>query len=268
MYAPYGEQLHNQHPYSYRERFTFTGKEKDEETGYYYFGARNYLPALSIWGAVDPLADKYIYNSPYVYCDGNPIKYIDPNGKRIVFAKGTTLIQKQQFYKAIRYLNQNQCGGRYGQLKRSKRTYTIRIFDGNENVQFDRNNLEISWSPTLGLDTEHDGVILSPTTLLNHEMTHATHEDDYLEACEQSQDPENTITELNKAYKKAEAYVKSLKPDANNSYGSEEEESVITGVEQRTALMLGEIQEGQVTRENHGGHYVTVTDPTSNEIVP
>ncbi len=84
MHAPYGEELLNQHPFPYRERFTFTGKERDEETGYDYFGARNYLSALSIWGAIDPLADKYIYNSPYVYCDGNPIKYVDPDGRDIV----------------------------------------------------------------------------------------------------------------------------------------------------------------------------------------
>ena len=81
MYAPYGEQLLNQHPYPYRERFTFTGKERDEETGYDYFGARNYLSALSIWGAVDPLADKYIYNSPYAYCHGSPINRTDPDGR-------------------------------------------------------------------------------------------------------------------------------------------------------------------------------------------
>jgi RHS repeat-associated protein len=81
MYAPYGEQRLNQQPFAYEERFTFTGKERDIETGYDYFGARNYLSALSIWGAVDPLANKYIYNSPYVYCDGNPIKFVDPDGK-------------------------------------------------------------------------------------------------------------------------------------------------------------------------------------------
>ena len=81
MYAPYGEQLLNQQSTSYNERFTFTGKERDEETGYDYFGARNYLSALSIWGAVDPLADTYIQNTPYIYCDGNPIKYIDPDGR-------------------------------------------------------------------------------------------------------------------------------------------------------------------------------------------
>ena len=64
MYAPYGEQLLNQQSTTtYNERFTFTGKERDAETGYDFFGARNYLSALSILGAVDQLADKYIYNS-------------------------------------------------------------------------------------------------------------------------------------------------------------------------------------------------------------
>ena len=79
-YGPYGEMMENQRATSFDERFKFTGKERDEETGYDYFGARNYLPAISIWGAVDPLADKYIYNSPYVYCNGNPITFVDLHG--------------------------------------------------------------------------------------------------------------------------------------------------------------------------------------------
>ncbi len=33
------------------------------------------------WLSVDPLVDKYIYASPYIYCNGNPIKYVDPNGE-------------------------------------------------------------------------------------------------------------------------------------------------------------------------------------------
>ena len=36
---------------------------------------------LQKWLSVDPLVDKYIFNSPYMYCNGNPIKYVDPNGK-------------------------------------------------------------------------------------------------------------------------------------------------------------------------------------------
>ena len=39
--------------------FTFTGKERDEETGYGYFGAR-YMDheLMTMWLSVDPMADK------------------------------------------------------------------------------------------------------------------------------------------------------------------------------------------------------------------
>ena len=83
MHAPYGEQLLYQHASWYDERFTFTGKERDTETGYTHYDARYLLPALSFWGSVDPLVDKYIYNSGYVYCGGYPIKFVDPNGMDI-----------------------------------------------------------------------------------------------------------------------------------------------------------------------------------------
>ncbi|MCR4812934.1 MAG: hypothetical protein K5867_10135 [Bacteroidales bacterium] len=60
-----------------------TGKEKDSETGYYYFGARYYNPDLSLWLSVDPMADKYPSLSPYNYCAWNPMKLVDPNGKEL-----------------------------------------------------------------------------------------------------------------------------------------------------------------------------------------
>ena len=65
---------------AYDERYKFTGKERDEETGYDYFGARSYWP-LGLWTSVDPLADKFIEKSPYLYCDGNPIKFVDSDGR-------------------------------------------------------------------------------------------------------------------------------------------------------------------------------------------
>jgi RHS repeat-associated protein len=45
--------------------FVFTGKEKDEETGYGYFGAR-YMDheLITMWLSVDPMADKYPSISP------------------------------------------------------------------------------------------------------------------------------------------------------------------------------------------------------------
>ncbi len=36
---------------------------------------------LYIWLRPDPLLDKYINLSPYAYCNGNPLKYIDPEGE-------------------------------------------------------------------------------------------------------------------------------------------------------------------------------------------
>ncbi len=57
-----------------------SGKEKDSETGYYYFGARYYNSDLSIWLSVDPMSDKYPSLSPYNYCAWNPMKLVDPDG--------------------------------------------------------------------------------------------------------------------------------------------------------------------------------------------
>ena len=84
QYLPYGEPYVNQHPAGYQERFTFTGKEKDEETGYGYFGAR-YMDheLMTMWLSVDPMADKYPSISPYAYCAWNPVKLVDPDGMEI-----------------------------------------------------------------------------------------------------------------------------------------------------------------------------------------
>ena len=90
-YAPYGELLANQRATSYDERYKFIGKERDEESGYDNFGARYYIPPLGIWTRPDPLLDKYIDVSPYMYCEGNPIKYIDPDGSAIHVAAGAII---------------------------------------------------------------------------------------------------------------------------------------------------------------------------------
>ncbi len=61
-----------------------TGKERDEETGYGYFGAR-YMDheLMTMWLSVDPLSDKYPNISPYNYCMWNPVKLVDPDGEEI-----------------------------------------------------------------------------------------------------------------------------------------------------------------------------------------
>ena len=81
-YMPYGEIWVNQQACQYDERFKFTGKERDTETGYDYFGARYYSPMLGHWLSPDPLLDKYPYISPYAYCSWNPVKHIDRSEER------------------------------------------------------------------------------------------------------------------------------------------------------------------------------------------
>ena len=64
---------------------TFTGKERDSETGFSYFGARYYDSDLMTgWLSVDPMADKYPGLSPYAYCGWNPVRLVDPNGEEII----------------------------------------------------------------------------------------------------------------------------------------------------------------------------------------
>ncbi|WP_221405140.1 RHS repeat domain-containing protein [Apibacter adventoris] len=73
---------------SWNTPYLFNGKELDEETGLYYYGARYYNPRESVWLSTDPLAEKYPNVSPYAYVSNNPVNAIDPDGKRIYFVAG------------------------------------------------------------------------------------------------------------------------------------------------------------------------------------
>jgi RHS repeat-associated protein len=59
----------------------FTGKERDNETGWDYFGARYYYPAIGRWLSVDPMFATFPDQSSYQYTHNNPINRYDPDGK-------------------------------------------------------------------------------------------------------------------------------------------------------------------------------------------
>ncbi len=61
------------------KRYRFTGKERDEESGLYYHGARYYVPWLGRWLNTDPLGIKDGLNV-YAYSRDNPIRFSDPSG--------------------------------------------------------------------------------------------------------------------------------------------------------------------------------------------
>ena len=79
-YLPYGELLVDEHCSSEALPYKFNGKQFDEETGLYYYGARDMNPVASIWYGVDPLVEKYLNIGSYVYCAGNPVKLKDTDG--------------------------------------------------------------------------------------------------------------------------------------------------------------------------------------------
>ena len=82
-YLPYGELLVDEHSSTEEMPYKFNGKEFDQETGLYYYGARYMNPRTSLWYGVDPQAEKYVSTGSYVYCIDNPIRLIDPDGRKV-----------------------------------------------------------------------------------------------------------------------------------------------------------------------------------------
>ncbi|GCB34058.1 hypothetical protein KGMB02408_10030 [Bacteroides faecalis] len=81
-YYPFGGVFANT---SSIQPYKYNGKELDTKNGlnWYDYGARHYDAAIGRWHVVDPMAEKYYSCSPYSYCLGNPIRFIDPTGMSI-----------------------------------------------------------------------------------------------------------------------------------------------------------------------------------------
>jgi RHS repeat-associated protein len=110
-YTPYGETwLDETSGNTYFDTpYRFSAKEKDEETGLYYYGARYLDPKYSRWISADPALGDYLPQAPvndeakkhnqslpgqggvfnvinlnlYHYAGNNPIKYTDPDGNYV-----------------------------------------------------------------------------------------------------------------------------------------------------------------------------------------
>ncbi|HEU4789549.1 MAG TPA: DUF6443 domain-containing protein [Flavobacterium sp.] len=233
-------------------KYKYNGKElQDDNIGgsqlnLYDYGARNYDPAIGRWMNIDPLAQKYVNISPYVYVANNVINAFDPDGKKIVFAKNATKEFKQAFKTAIKHLKANKADGIFAKLESRKETITIAEgVKGNDS--YSSSSKTINWDPSKGLLT-NEGVVISATTALNHEGDHAL---------QSVVNPKQYSADL------ATPVV---------GYDNKEEQRVIEGSEQETAKALGEIKEGEVTRKDHGGvALIDTINPTSttatNEVI-
>ena len=80
-YIPYGEVFIEERNGVWNTPYLFNAKELDEETGLYYYGARYLNPKDTRWLSVDPMFEKYVGMTPYLYCEGNPVKMVDVDGR-------------------------------------------------------------------------------------------------------------------------------------------------------------------------------------------
>ena len=62
--------------------YLYGGKEYIRRDGLneYIYGARMYVPSVTRFNRMDNLCEKHPDQSPYLFCGGNPIRYVDPTG--------------------------------------------------------------------------------------------------------------------------------------------------------------------------------------------
>ena len=225
--------------------YKYGGKELDRENGLdlYDSHARMYDPIIGRTTTIDPLAEKYTHLSPYLWCAANPLKYVDPSGKKLRFAKGTTLPFVVNFYTATLFMKQNGTFDNIQKIIDSPNVYYIA--DGSQFFkpnQFNGIKKTIFWNPNVGLITTKNK-LLSPATMLDHEFQHCV----------------NYEVDKNK-------YINQIDIE-NEVYTTEEEKSVIENRERQTAIKHNEINNNEKTREDHFGQEFYTRTPSSTTIV-
>src|SRR5574344_1881312 len=100
-YRAFGEQVDLTMPTD-KVTETFTGKERDDETGLNNHGARMLDPMIGTWIAVDL---KRFFPSPYLYMGNgyNPIRYAELNGERPGYTFNLPIEAGQDFARVYNY---------------------------------------------------------------------------------------------------------------------------------------------------------------------
>ena len=63
------------------KRYKYVGKERDEESGLYYYGARYYAAWICRFVSVDPMKEERTWVTSYNYCQNNPVNRVDEDGR-------------------------------------------------------------------------------------------------------------------------------------------------------------------------------------------
>ncbi len=111
-YYPFGMIMPRRNFATDEYRFSFNGKEKDDEVkgvgNSLDFGARIYDSRLGRWLSIDYLSKKYPMHSPYNFCADNPILFLDRDGNdwfvnnqngNVIYIKDATEVKSETLLK-------------------------------------------------------------------------------------------------------------------------------------------------------------------------
>lgn len=113
-YYPFGA-LYSENSNNEMQRWRYGNKELDRSFDTYDFLARWYDPTLCRFLMIDPMAEKYPWFSPYVYCANSPMNASDPTGKYLIY----------------NYVNSDGQSTRYFYKQGEDGTYDFYDVDGN-----------------------------------------------------------------------------------------------------------------------------------------
>jgi RHS repeat-associated protein len=178
-YLPFGEECATAPcaPVEGAQPKRFTGKERDEETGLDYFGARYYSSKTARFTTQDPvytwsenLFDPQRWNR-YSYVRNNPLRYVDPDGRELR-PQGSAQFQKDFIEAMVRV----DSATNVLRLLRARTDVVVIVQETQsmrtEDLEYEPNGRVIYWNSRAGIRTRH-GNGLSPATVLAHEGDHA-----------------------------------------------------------------------------------------------
>jgi RHS repeat-associated protein len=152
----------------------YNGKELDRMHGLnlYDYSARQMEPALGRFTTVDPMCEKYYEWSPYAYAGNNPMKYVDPDGRRIKIANNAEQALANLAKIAVTFRG----SAVLDRLINSKQTYSVKgvFFSSSSTYDDVENTVNYVKSPWIN---NVDGGSISSELAMGHELYHAYQDD-------------------------------------------------------------------------------------------
>ncbi len=119
--------------------YLYGGKEYVRRDGLneYIYGARMCVPSVTRFNSMDELCELRPWESPYLFCGGNPIRYVDPTG--LIFTDNAILYAKELVAEAFSKMNNDDISKedkeKYAQVIReigsmlvSEQTFDVEVF--------------------------------------------------------------------------------------------------------------------------------------------